>query len=650
MDIKVSGAFRGIPGSICRALSVPRTPPWCRQRRSALTGACMTGLVLGLLVLSRLHGTFGLFTWPFGNNNGNSSDENTTEPPTFSWVDITPSRTLTWHPCYSPDHDCARLDVPMDWRSPSDTNRVVLAIIRLRASTSTTKNKTDYRGPVFFNPGGPGGSGIWSLLDHGKELQAILGKEQYDLVSFDPRGIGNSVPRIECWSQQQHRGVWDLQDSVVGTVDAHPGVVYDAYARAQAFSQVCENNPDLAGEDGILRHSSTAYHARDMLEVLEQMGEEKLKYWGFSYGTVLGGTFAALWPNKIERMVNDGNVDYVEWYQGGYINFLHDTDAVMEAFFTHCHLAGPVKCPFFSPTPSQIKSRLFSLLDSLRQSPILVIIPPASNNLTSLTTVNPPPEIITYSRIRKMLSTALYQPHLRFPPIATVLSALESSNGHPYLSYTNNNNSSLPWWTSLCLSETTPPSTPLSTPQEGTPDAFPAVMCSDATYHPLSPAEFASYTALLQNISYAAGAVQAEFRLSCIGRTIRPKWGFSPEWRDIKTSFPILFVNNHADNVTPLVSARNNSRAFPGSAVLVQEGYGHTSLAAPSRCTAGWVRRYFQEGELPEDKEGEVGCKSDRVLFDDVDDPSYESRGQDELTMAVRELTRKVRIKPFYRE
>ncbi|VBB71908.1 Putative protein of unknown function [Podospora comata] len=644
MGVKASGAFRGYPWSTHWALSVSRTLlPRHQHLRGFLTGACMAGLVLGLVVLLRLHGSFNDFLWPFWKSNTNGSDGKPTEPPpTFRWADITPSPTLTWHQCYSPDHDCARLDVPMDWQSPSDSARVVLAIIRLRAvATSASKNKTDYRGPVFFNPGGPGGSGIWSMLDHGRELQAILGKEQYDLVSFDPRGVGNSVPRIECWSQQQDRGVWDLQNSVLGTVDAHPGVVYDAYARAQAFSQVCENNPDLAGEDGILRHSSTVYHARDMLEILEQMGEEKLKYWGFSYGTVLGGTFAALWPHRIERMVNDGNVDYVEWYQGGYINFLHDTDAVMEAFFTHCHRVGPLRCAFYSPTPSQTKSRLFSLLTSLRESPILVTPPPSNLSFSQQ-----PPEIITYSRILHLLSTALYQPHLRFPLIAPVLSALESRNGLPYLAYTSPANNTSPS-TPLCLSESLPPSTPLPSPSEGTPDAFPAIMCSDASHHPLTPSEFAAYALILQNISYSAGAVQSEFRLSCIGRTVRPKWELSPDFswsQGVKTAFPILFVNNDADNVTPLVSARNNSRAFPGSRVLVQEeGYGHTSLAAGSRCTAGWVRRYFQRGEMPDGKEG---CKSDRRLFDEEE----EMMGQeDELGVAVRGLRKKVRIRPFYR-
>lgn len=220
---------------------------------------------------------------------------------TFRWTDIPPSQTLTWHPCYplpETPHvslDCARLDVPMDWLDPGD-ERAVLAIVRLRANSSVGS----YRGPLFFNPGGPGGSGIWALRDHGRDLQAIVG-EDYDIVSWDPRGVGASTPRIDCWGgKMADRLVWELGD--VGVVDAHPGTVYDAFARARVLSGACEENQ----EGGVLRHSSTAYHARDLLEILEQMGERGVKYWGFSYGTVLGGTFAAMYPGRVERMVNDG--------------------------------------------------------------------------------------------------------------------------------------------------------------------------------------------------------------------------------------------------------------------------------------------------------------------------------------------------------
>jgi alpha/beta hydrolase fold len=274
-----------------------------KPRASRLAFFFVSASTLALLVLFSFHNCkqLGLFPWRWKSDSDLGTPGSTLFQELrreFRWVDITPSRTIEWHPCYDREYDCARLNVPMDWLDPEEEEdrRVVLAIIRLRAANNTT----DYRGPVFFNPGGPGGSGIFALRDHGKDLQTIVG-DNHDIVSFDPRGIGASVPRIECWRSAQDRVFWDLQD--VGVVDAHPGVVYDAYARAAAFSRLCEENLE---ESGILEHSSTTSHARDMLEILEQMGESKLKYWGFSYGTVLGGTFAALYPDKVERMVNDG--------------------------------------------------------------------------------------------------------------------------------------------------------------------------------------------------------------------------------------------------------------------------------------------------------------------------------------------------------
>lgn len=168
----------------------------------------------------------------------------------------------------------------MDWLNPSDdpSGRVVLAIIRLKAT-----EPDNYRGSIIFNPGGPGGSGVYALRDRGALLQTIAGKN-HDIISFDPRGIGASVPRVDCWGSEEKSRLWALQD--VGVVDAHPGVIYDAFARATAFSQTCEKNMI---KSGLLSHISTASHARDLLEIMNQTGQDKLKYWGFSYGTILGG-------------------------------------------------------------------------------------------------------------------------------------------------------------------------------------------------------------------------------------------------------------------------------------------------------------------------------------------------------------------------
>jgi pimeloyl-ACP methyl ester carboxylesterase len=93
--------------------------------------------------------------------------------------------------------------------------------------------------------------------------------------------------------------IWDLQEPPV--LDAHPGILYDSYAHAKAFSQQCK---DSIGDVG--RFVSTPSVARDMLHIMEKLGQKQIKYWGFSYGTFLGATFASLFPDRVGRMVNDG--------------------------------------------------------------------------------------------------------------------------------------------------------------------------------------------------------------------------------------------------------------------------------------------------------------------------------------------------------
>lgn len=106
---------------------------------------------------------------------------------------------------------------------------------------------------------------------------------------------------MECWGSSQRRKLWSLQETPVA--DEHPGLIYDAYARAAAYSGTCES----AMEDiGLMQFLGSASIARDMLEILDKTGNEKLRYWGFSYGTILGGVFAGLYPERVERLVSDG--------------------------------------------------------------------------------------------------------------------------------------------------------------------------------------------------------------------------------------------------------------------------------------------------------------------------------------------------------
>ncbi|KAI2615316.1 alpha/beta-hydrolase [Hypoxylon sp. NC1633] len=567
-----------------------------------LASSLVLGLVLLLVVLYRLDRTFKIT---------DCLEESKLKDPALAdwrWSDIKPSRSLQWRRCYNDTYDCARLDVPMDWLNPSDDGRerVVLAVIRLRAT-----ELDDYKGPIFFNPGGPGGSGVFALMDRGALLQTITGKN-HDIISFDPRGIGASLPRVDCWGSPEKSRLWALQD--VGVVDAHPGVIYDAFARATALSQICEKN---ANGSSLLENISTASHARDLLEILRQAGQEKLKYWGFSYGTILGGVFAAMYPDKVERLVSDGNVDYREWHLQSHINFLRDADKVMEAFYYYCHKAGPSSCDFYALTPAAIEERLTSLLKKIREHPVIVQASELGPDM---------PQLITWSHLKRLISASLYQPIHMFKNFARILKALEDGNGEPFYQLVLSEKSTPP----ICSIEAIPPNVPRLEEDNG--DAFPAILCADSPPMEDTAEDFVEFVEELEGISSAAGAVNALFRLACVGRTVRPKWRYPGPFEG-NTSHPILYVANVADNVAPLISARNNSQGFPGSVVLVQNSYGHTSLSAASTCTAGYIRAYFQNGTLP--KPGTT-CEPDYYPFEDIR-PNIE----DELSMVSYELSQK---------
>ncbi|KAK9426331.1 putative TAP-like protein-domain-containing protein [Seiridium unicorne] len=544
----------------------------------------------------------------------------------FDWAGLQPSQDLKWHKCYDGKFDCARLDVPLDWLEPSEDERVVLAVIRAPA-----KSREDYRGPVFVNPGGPGGSGVSWLADGTADhLQTIVGNN-HDIVSWDPRGVGASVPRIDCWGSSQKRHDWGMQMS--GVVDSHPGMLFDALAQFDAMSRQCETHMN-ATTPSLLSHISTASHTRDMLEISEKMGFRTVKYWGVSYGTILGGTFGALYPDRVERLVSDGNVDYQDWFANIQLNYLQDADKIMEAFFEFCNKAGPDRCAFYQPTAEAVEERFLALLDSLRKIPVLI---PAQTNGTQLEM----PELVTYSKLQNLIRSCMYKPIYRFPALATAMAALEERNGVPYYQLRNEDDGDLPLLNFCTMNETLP--TIPSVPQHSE-DAFPAIMCADGDAVPAdewTPDSFLTYFGELQRISKYAGASNVQSKLSCAGRQVRPKWRYAGPFQNITTAFPILFIGNIADNVTPLLSARNNSRAFPGSAVLVQRSYGHASLAAPSTCTARVIRSYFQEGRLPQ--EG-LECDQDWELFEDPPPLVMGAVAERELGFAVRELSRKAEV------
>lgn len=180
--------------------------------------------------------------------------------------------------------------MPLDYADP-EGETIPLALIRAKA-----RNQDERLGSLVFNFGGPGGSGITTLPGAAKEYEAL--RERYDLVSFDPRGVGRSAP-VLCLDDKQLDAYYAANSS-----PDTPAAVKEYLDNTRTYQQACEAN---SGK--VLPYVGTENAARDLDRIRQALGDEKLNYFGISYGTELGGVYAHLFPDKVGRAVFDAVVD-----------------------------------------------------------------------------------------------------------------------------------------------------------------------------------------------------------------------------------------------------------------------------------------------------------------------------------------------------
>ncbi|MFF0504520.1 alpha/beta hydrolase [Streptomyces fimicarius] len=272
------------------------------QRAAVTTGAAL--LAAGLLAGCGLSEPEPDADVPADGRPGNASASPTPAGPTDS--PRTPelpseltSQRLDWKRCTAPRGGnapgsawrCARVDVPLDYADPSGET-LSIALIRKEA-----RDKGRRLGSLLFNFGGPGGSGV-ATLPRAAGSYAKL-NTRYDLVSFDPRGVAASSGvrcRTDEEQEQAHRNV----DLTPDTAAEEAAFIEDA----AEFGAGCERRSGT-----VLPHVGTGNAARDLDLIRRVLGDEKLSYFGFSYGTELGGTYAHLFPHTAGRTVLDAAVD-----------------------------------------------------------------------------------------------------------------------------------------------------------------------------------------------------------------------------------------------------------------------------------------------------------------------------------------------------
>lgn len=339
---------------------------------------------------------------------------------------------------------------------------------------------------------------------------------------------------------------------------------------------------------------------------------------GFSYGTYLGNTFAAMFPDRINRLIVDGVVDAYDYKKSLWGDNLVDTEKDLELLYYHCARVGYPTCALANKTgvttEQGVKDRTYAILQSLYHNPLPVIDAKT-------------PEVITYSDVKYAVFGMLYSPIQGFPILARILSDLERGNGADFAGYVRAIH------TIWCPGEdSTAGVAKLKSQKSGglavlEMDATVAIACSDGDDQSwVTREDFREHVANLTKISPAIGDIWALLRMQCVNYNIRPNHRFEGPWVG-NTSHPILEIGNTADPVTPGRYAKKMAKGFPGAVALIQDSGGHCSLSAPSACTWGYVQQYFQTGELPPE---DTVCPADAVPFgpgpDDVSAMSMETR------------------------
>jgi pimeloyl-ACP methyl ester carboxylesterase len=201
------------------------------------------------------------------------------------------AQRLDWQPCDN-GFQCTRLLVPLDYRRP-DGRRFSLPVIKLPASDPSRRI-----GPLVINPGGPGGSGVQYALGARSEFPpAVLAR--FDIVGFDPRGVGGSEPSLNCMTGPQLDKYFATDDA-----PANAAQLAEVIAASKLYAARCEQN-----SPALLPYVGTQNAARDMDVLRAALGESRLSYLGKSYGTFLGAWYAQLFPGRVRALVLDGAVD-----------------------------------------------------------------------------------------------------------------------------------------------------------------------------------------------------------------------------------------------------------------------------------------------------------------------------------------------------
>jgi pimeloyl-ACP methyl ester carboxylesterase len=272
----------------------------------------------------------------------------------------TGAASIPWGQCESPGlqrrgAECGLLSVPLDYSKPNG-KKIQIAVSRIKAKVAAK----DYQGVMLVNPGGPGGSGL-TLSVLGEFVPNGAG-EAYDWIGFDPRGVGSSVPALSCDNDY-------FNGPRPEYIPFNQDIVKTWLNRSKNYAKACGK----AGGD-LLDHMTTVDSVNDMESIRKSLGAKQINYYGFSYGTYLGQVYGTLHPDKVRRMVLDGNVDVRKvWYQA---NLDQDVNFERNEKIWFGWLAQYDSVYHLGTTAKQVEIRWYAEQNKLRSKPAGGVVGP----------------------------------------------------------------------------------------------------------------------------------------------------------------------------------------------------------------------------------------------------------------------------------
>jgi pimeloyl-ACP methyl ester carboxylesterase len=513
-------------------------PP--RRRRRAAS------IIVATLAVAAL--VSGCSTWFVDRSPSGGSDKPVAEStPAAEDVDaaLKPyyGQVLNWTDC-GDGFQCADATAPLDWQNPG-SDKITLALVKHPASGPGAR-----LGSLLVNPGGPGGSGYDFVKDSldfavGDKLQA-----QYDVVGFDPRGVGRSTP-IKCFSDAEKDAyIYDVLPAERGSqqwIDANT-------ASSTQFAAACDRN-----SGGVLGHVDTVSAARDLDLLRAALGDSSLNYLGYSYGTFLGSTYADLYPQKVGRLVLDGALDprssNFDVSVGQAVGF----ENALKAYLADC-LAGS-SCPFDGSVDDGM-AKIGQLLGQVDASPIRATDGRELGSSSLLTAIiYPLYDATAWDYLSDMFSDVM---------AGNADYAMQFADGYngrePDGSYKDNST-----------------------------EAFMAINCLDYAYTN-DPAVVQKQNADLAAAAPTIGPWWSYGDISC---DVWPhKTTRTPHAVTAEGAAPILVVGTTGDPATPYAWAEALAEQLSSGQLITFVGEGHTAYGR-SDCVKEVVDSYFLDGTVP---------------------------------------------------